>query len=149
MDQATTVPNTHRNAHQTTNNPQHSARHSLSHHISDPRRRRYANHAHELFSRANTGWALEWPARPDNHRSTAAHSPLAQPPHLRPTSLSIYNARSLTASRRTRGHGLERLYGPDNQRSTAPSTPLAQPLHLRIGVDPQRPLRNRLGEAFA
>ena len=61
-------------------------------------------------------------------------TPLAQPPHHRPTSAAICSARSGAASRGVcaiTAWAHEWLAGPDNQRSTAPSTPLAQPLHHR------------------
>ena len=81
-------------------------------------------------------WSLEWPAGPDNQRSTAPSTPLAHPLHLRPTSPAICSARSGTESRsvcaimawRSSGHG------PDKQRSTALATSLAPPLHFRPGA---------------
>jgi len=43
---------------------------------------------------AITSWALEWLADPENQRSTAPSTPLAQPLHLRPTSAASCSARS-------------------------------------------------------
>ena len=79
-------------------------------------------------------WALEWLAEPDHQRSASPSTPLAQPLHHRPTSASIRNARSGTASRGVcviTVWALDWVTGPDSQRSTAPTTALAQPLHHR------------------
>ena len=76
---------------------------------------------------AITAWAPEWLAGPDNQRSTAPSTPLAQPLHLRPTSASIRNApfdRTVRiVPRRWRVHGLGARADSRDQTTGGPRHP--------------------------
>ena len=97
-----------------------------------------------------TSHAIEWIAEPDNQRSTAPSTPLAQPAHLRPMSAVNCSARSdrvgkRGALQRLRDHGLalEWLAGPEpplgsqhaTRSTTIPPTHRQRALRAGLGIN--------------